>query len=80
MSEHSHKVKRRHILENEMRLGGSVGWASGFGSGHDLAVCEFQLRVGVCADGSEPGASFRLCVPFSFCPHPLTVCSSLFQK
>ena len=22
------------------RLGGSVGWASDFGSGHDLAVCD----------------------------------------
>ena len=24
------------------RLGGSVGWASNFGSGHDLAVREFE--------------------------------------
>ena len=31
-------------------LGGSVGWASDFGSGHDLAVCEFEPRVGLCAD------------------------------
>ena len=26
-----------------------------FSSGHDLTVCEFQSRVGVCADGMEPG-------------------------
>ena len=41
------------------RLGGSVGYASHFGSGHDLAVREFEPRVGLCADSSEPGACFR---------------------
>ena len=25
------------------------------GSGHDLMVCEFEPRVGLCADGVEPG-------------------------
>ena len=34
-------------------LGGSVGWATNFGSGHDLAVFEFEPRVGLCADRSE---------------------------
>lgn len=24
-----------------------------FGSGHDLMVCEFEPRVGLCADSSE---------------------------
>ena len=33
-----------------------------FGSGHDLAVCEFEPRVGLRADSSEPGACFRFCV------------------
>ena len=40
------------------RLGGSVGEASDFSSGHDLAVREFEPRVGLWADGSEPGACF----------------------
>ena len=46
------------------RLGGSVGSASDFGSGHDLAVCEFEPRVGLCADSSEPGACIGHCVSF----------------
>ena len=47
------------------RLGGSVGWTSDFGSGHDLAVREFEPHVGLCADSSEPGACFRFCVSLS---------------
>ena len=46
----------------------SVGYASDFGSGHDLTVCGFEPRVGLCADGSEPGACFRFCVSLSLCP------------
>ena len=34
----------------------------GFGSGHDLTVREFEPRVGLCADRSEPGACFGSCV------------------
>ena len=47
-----------------MRLGGSVGGGLtlDFGSGHDLAVREFEPRVRLCADGSKPGACFRFCV------------------
>ena len=40
------------------RLGGSVGWASDFSSGRDLAVREFEPRVGLWAYGSEPPACF----------------------
>ena len=47
-------------------LGGSVGWA--LRSGHDLAVGEFEPRIGLCADSSEPGALFGFC---------LSVCLSL---
>ena len=36
------------------RLRGSVSWASDFGSGHDLTVCEFKPRVGLCAVSSSP--------------------------
>ena len=35
------------------RLGGSVGWASDFGSGHDLPVCEFKPRMGLSAVSSD---------------------------
>ena len=49
------QVKNNRILGC---LGGSVGYASAFGSGHDLTVREFEPRVGLWADGSEPGACF----------------------
>ena len=35
-------------------LGGSVSWASAFGSGHDLTVCEFKPCIRLCADSLEP--------------------------
>ena len=53
------------------------------GSGHDLAVSEFESRVGVCADSSEPGACFRFCVSLCLCPSPagtLSLCLSLKNK
>ena len=54
----------RHIKTSHKlgRLGGSVGWMSNFGSGHDLTVCEFEPRVQLYADGSKPGACFGFCV------------------
>ena len=52
------------------RPGGSVGWASDFGSGHGPAVREFEPRVGLCADRSEPGACFGFCVSLALCPSP----------
>ena len=62
------------------RLGGSVGWASDFGSGHDLTVREFEPHVGLCADSSEPGASFRFCVFLSLCPSPAHALSLSVSK
>ena len=52
-------------INKEGRLGGSVGEASEFGSGHDLAVRGFKPRVGLCADSSEPARSLLriLCLP-----------------
>ena len=47
------------------RLGGSVGEASDFSSGHNLAVRGFESCVGLCADSSEPGACLRFCVSLS---------------
>ena len=39
--------------EGDGRLGDSVGWASDFGSGHDLTVCEFEPLV-LTAHSLEP--------------------------
>ena len=63
----SHFTQKSH---GTGRLGGSVGGASDFGSGHDLTVREFEPHVGLCADSSEPGACFRFCVSLSLCPSP----------
>ena len=64
---------------------GAPGWLSrlrsDFGSGHDLAVCEFEPCVRLCADGSEPGACFGFCVSLSLCPSPVHALSlSVPQK
>ena len=48
-------------------------------SGHDLTVCEFEPRVGLCAASSEPGACFGFCVSLSLCPSPARALS-LSQK
>ena len=58
------------IKELEGRLGGSVGSASDFGSGHEVTVREFEPQVGLCADSSEPGACFGFCDSLSLCPSP----------
>ena len=58
-------------------LGGSVGSVSDFGSGHDLAVHEFEPRVRLCADSSEPGACFGFYVSLSLPLPPLILCLSL---
>ena len=57
-----------------------VGWASDSGSGHDLAVREVEPRVGLCADGSEPGADLDSGSPSVSAPPPLMLCLSLSQK
>ena len=64
-------------------MGGSVGWVSDFGSGRDLIVREFEPRVGLCADSSEPGACFGFCVSLSLDPSParaLSVSLSLSKE
>ena len=48
-----------------------------FGSGHDLMVHEFEPYVGLCADSSQPGTCFGLCLPLSL---PLPCLSSVSQK
>ena len=62
---------------------GAPGWRSRLSvrlqPGHDLAVREFEPRVRLWADGSEPGACFRFCVSLSLCPSPVHALS-LSQK
>ena len=52
-------------------LGGSVGWVSDIGSGHDLTVGEFEPHIRLCADSSEPGFCFGFYVSLSLCPSPI---------
>ena len=68
-------------LKNKL---GVPGWRSQLSvrlqPGHDLTVREFEPRVGLCADCSEPGACFRFCVSLSLCPspaHALSLCLSV---
>ena len=57
------------------KLIGAPGWCIRLSvrlqPGHDLAVCEFEPRVRLWADGSEPGACFWFCVFLSLCPSPV---------
>ena len=69
---------------------GAPGWRSRLSvrlqPGHDLAVREFEPRVRLWVDGSEPGACFRFCVSLSLlptCPCParaLILCFSKMNK
>ena len=48
-----------------------------------LRVREFEPRVGLCADSSDPGACFGFCVSLSLCPSParaLSLSLSVSQK
>ena len=43
----------------------------------------FEPRVGLCADGSEPGACFGFCVSFFLCPspaHALSLKNKMFER
>ena len=60
---HSHQFRRCNIkdcIDRGAWVAQSVKRPTG--SGHDLAVREFEPRIGLCADSSEPGACFRFCV------------------
>ena len=63
---------------------GAPGWRSRLSvrlhSGHDLTVREFEPRVRLWADGSEPGACFRFCVSLSLCPSPIHALSLSVSK
>ena len=51
-----------------------------FGSGHDLAVREFEPRIGLWADSSGPEPVSDSVSPFLSAPPPLVLCLSLSQK
>ena len=53
---------------------------SDFGSSHDLTVCGFKPCVGLCADSSETGACFRLCLHLSLCSSPAHALSFCLSK
>ena len=55
-------------------LGGLVHWASNFGSGHDLPVCEFKPHIGFAAVSADPAAD-----PLSpsLCPYPTWTLSKI---
>ena len=65
-------------------LCGVPGWCSRLSvrlqPGHDLSVREFEPRVRLWADGSEPGACFRFCVSLSLCPSPVHALSLSVPK
>ena len=42
--------------------------------------CEFEPRVGLCVDSSEPGACFGFCVSLSLCPFPAYAVSLSVSK
>ena len=63
---------------------GAPGWLSRLSvqlhSGHDLTVPEFEPRIRLCADSSEPGACFGFCVSLSLWPSPRSCSVSLCLK
>ena len=63
-------------MKVEGRPGGSVGRVPDFGSGRDLAVCEFEPLIGLTALSTEP-TSDLLSPSFSVPPRLVL---SLFQK
>ena len=75
--ESEHKLEQRNCMMKVMlgHPGGSVGQASDFSSGHDLAVREFEPRLGLCADSSEP--ALDSVSPSFSAPPLLTLCPSL---
>ena len=69
------------VKKGGAHLNGSVGEASDFDSGQDLVVREFEPRVGLWADGSEPGTCLGFCVSLSLsAPPPLALCLSKIKK
>ena len=72
-------VQFKHNLKGP--LGGSVGGASDFGSGHDLTVRGFRPHIRLCAEHLLRAWSLLwiLCLPLTD-PPLFTLCLSLSQK
>ena len=76
VSDHAHSYETLCVrtVQDDKALRGAPGWLSllsvRLGSGHGLAVREFEPRLGLCADSSEPEACFGSCVSLSLCPSP----------
>ena len=72
------------LRKSKTLCSGAPGWRSLLSvriqPGHDLAVREFEPRVRLWADGSEPGACFRFCVSLSLCPSPVHALSLSVPK
>ena len=66
-----HEIFNLISVSAKGRLGGSVGWVSDFGSGHDLAVRGFEPLVRLCGYSSEPGACSGFHVSLSLPLSPL---------
>ena len=83
MRTHLHNITRKAVTY-EIPIIGAPGWRSRLSvrlqPGHNLTVHEFEPRVGLCADGSEPGACFRFCVSLSLCPSPVHALSLSVPK
>ena len=77
------ELPRKEFILKE-RIRGAPGWRSRLSvrlqPGHDLTVREFEPRIGLWADGSEPGAYFRFCVSLSLCPSPIHAVSLSVSK
>ena len=61
-------------------LGGSVGWPSDFGSGHDLMVGEFKLASGSVLTAQSQELASDSVSPSLSAPSPLMFCLSLKNK
>ena len=76
-------ICRWHFVGIKRKHGGAPGWRSRLSvrlqPGHDLPIREFEPRIGLWADGSEPGACFRFCVSLSL-PLPRSCSVSLCLK
>ena len=75
------KIRRISI---EGHLGRSAGQVSDFGSGHDHAVCGFELLIGLSTGGTEPAwDSLSSSLSLSLCLFPtctLSLSLSLSQN
>ena len=76
-------VLKKFFLNKESSggcLGGSVGWASDFGSGHYLAVSEFEPRIRPVLTARSLEAASDSVSPSLSVPPPLMLCLSHSQK